>query len=102
MAAIAYTVVATLPGEDVASEYIGWLESGHLDAVLEAGAANAMIVRIQDPPAPIQVETRYVFPTREVFERYLREAAPALRAEGQARFPPHRGVTFTRRIGVVL
>lgn len=102
MSAIAYTVVATLPDDAVASEYTAWLESGHLDAVLKAGAGNAVIVRIQDPPSPLQVETRYLFPSREVFERYLREAAPGLRAEGLQRFPPERGVSFHRRVGVVL
>lgn len=102
MGAIAYTVVATLADEALASEYTAWLESGHLDAVLKAGAGNAVIVRIQDPPTPLQVEARYIFPSREAFERYLREAAPGLRAEGLEKFPPGRGVSFHRRVGVVL
>ena len=31
MPAVAYTVLATLPDEPTASEYIAWLKDGHLD-----------------------------------------------------------------------
>lgn len=102
MSAIAYTVIATLPDESTAREYIAWLEDGHVDEVLRAGAHSGMIVRVEDPPRPIRVETRYIFSTRGRFEEYLRAAAPALRAEGLRRFPPERGVTFERRVGVVV
>ena len=104
---IAYTVTATLPSEALAREYINWLRSGHLDAVIRAGAESGAIVRL-DPPelpapdGPVQVETRYVFATREDFDRYIRHTAPALRAEGLERFGPAKGVRFERRTGVVL
>ena len=102
MPAIAYTVVATLPDEGVAREYIAWLDGGHVDEVVRGGAQSGMIVRIEDPSTPIRVETRYIFATRERFEEYLRTTAPRLREEGLRRFPPERGVTFERRIGVVV
>lgn len=102
MSAVAYTVIATFPDIQTASEYIRWLESGHCELVIAGGAESAIIVRIQEPAHPVQVETRYIFASREAFETYLREAAPALRAEGLARFGPERGITMERRVGQVL
>lgn len=105
MQRIAYTVRATCPSAALAAEYIAWLEDGHLDAVIAGGAHSAMIVRL-DPAVPVQshihVETRYVFATRELFDRYVANSAPALRAEGLRRFPAERGITFDRTVGVIL
>ena len=102
MAAIAYSVIATLPTAAAASEYIAWLQAGHVQRVLESGAAWAGIIRIEQPPAPLQVESRYVFPDRATFERYLVDTAPGLRAEGLTRFPPASGVSFERRVGTAV
>jgi hypothetical protein len=101
MTAIAYTVVATLPDEATASEYVAWLRRGHVDAVLRGGAGNAVIVRLQEPAQPIRVETRYVFPDRATFDRYLARTAPELRTEGLTRFGPDRGVAYQRTVGEV-
>lgn len=101
MTAIAYTVIASLPDSAIAAEYVAWLEGGHVDEVIRHGAHSAMIVRIEDPSSPIQVETRYVFSTRDLFDRYIAHAAPMLRADGLKRFPPERGVTFQRRVGTI-
>ena len=102
MGGILYSVIATLPDEATRAEYIAWLEDGHLDQVVKGGAHTAMIVRVLDPEAPPQVETRYVFATRDLFDRYVREAAPRLRQDGLRRFPPERGVGFQRRLGEIL
>jgi len=104
MERIAYTVTATLPDEPTARRYIAWLEDGHVDAVIAGGAHSAMIVRLLDEPAPgpIRVETRYIFATRELFDRYLAEHAPALRQEGLALFGPGSGVSFSRTVGRVV
>jgi hypothetical protein len=102
MPAIAYSVIATLPDEATASEYTAWLRDGHVDAVVQAGAHSGMIVRIREPGAPIQVETRYIFATRGLFDRYVEHTAPRLRGEGLVRFPASRGVTFERRVGEIL
>lgn len=99
---LAYTVIATLPDAETASEYIAWLHGGHLRAVVAGGASEARVVRIDDPPEPIQVEARYTFAGREVFDRYLRDHAPALREEGTRRFGPQRGVTLVRRVGTFI
>ena len=98
MPRIAYSVIATLPDPTMVPEYIAWLKSGHVDAVRRAGAESGVIIRVTDPASPVQVETRYVFPSRGVLDRYLAEVAPALRADGAERFGS-RGVTFARRIG---
>jgi hypothetical protein len=102
MAAIAYTVTATLPDEQRRAEYIGWLEDGHVDAVIAAGARSAMIVSVEEPVEPPRVHTRYIFSTREALEQYLRLHAPALREEGLRRFGPETGVRFAREVGRVI
>jgi len=94
---IAYTVVATLPDEETARDYLAWLRDGHVAAVVEGGAEEGVIVRIEDPATPIRVETRYVFPSREAYDRYVAETAPALRADGIERFG--ESVAFERRLG---
>lgn len=100
MGQIAYTVTATLPDEPTAREFVVWLTTGHTQAVLNAGASEASVLRVQNPSEPIQVEVRYLFPNRQVFDRYVAESAPALRAEGLSRFPPERGIRFDRRTAV--
>ncbi|MBL8763711.1 MAG: DUF4286 family protein [Phycisphaerae bacterium] len=104
MTRIAYTVVARLPSLAIRDEYCHWLESGHIDHVLRHGAHSAMIVRLegQTGEAAQFVEVRYIFPTRQVFDEYLRAHAPALRAEGVRLFGPARGVTFSRTVGEIV
>lgn len=103
MTAIAYTVSASIPDEPTRRDYIAWLEDGHIDEVLKHGAHSAMIVRLdRDGDAePFRVETRYIFATRALFDRYTQQHAPALREEGKRLFIP-RGVTFSRTIGEVV
>ncbi|HZW09123.1 MAG TPA: DUF4286 family protein [Phycisphaerales bacterium] len=102
MAAIAYTVTATLPDEGRRAEYITWLQDGHVDAVIAAGARSAMIVSVEEPREPPRVHARYIFPTREALELYLEQHAPALREEGLRRFGPETGVEFRREVGRVI
>ena len=101
MSEIVYTVVATIPDEQTAREYVAWLEDGHLAGVIEGGARSARIVRVDEPAHPIRIETRYAFESRADYDRYDREVAPALRADGLARWPG-RGVTFERTVGRVI
>lgn len=107
MRQIAYIVTATLPDAAVAEEYIAWLEGGHVADVIARGALSGQIVRLDgagggDAMDERRVEVRYLFPSRAGFESYEREGAPALRAEGIARFGPARGVRFERRVGEVV
>lgn len=108
MTRILYAVIATLPSEDVAREYLAWLEDGHVDKVIEGGAHSAMIVRLARraddglPPDARQVMTEYIFATRELFDRYEQVFAPPLREDGRNRFGTSRGVSMSRMIGEVV
>ncbi len=98
-----YVVTATLPDEATAREYVAWLEDGHVDQVIDAGAQTGMIVRLEtvEGERP-RVETHYVFATRALFEAYVATHAAALRADGLKRFGPERGIRFERRIGEIV
>lgn len=103
MKRICYMVTATLPDEATLTDYLAFLEDGHVDEVVAHGAHTAMIVRLEPTPgAEHRVLTQYIFPTRELFDRYIQHFAPALRAEGLRRFPPDRGVRFERLIGEIV
>lgn len=101
--ALVYCVTATLPDGRTADDFVAWLRDGHIDAVLAGGAAAARVIRL-DPVESERprVEVQYLFASRGTFERYEREFAPALRAEGRERFPPDLGVLFDRRAGEVV
>jgi hypothetical protein len=100
---IAYTVTAAFDDLSVAGEYVRWLQEGHLAEVLEGGAAEATLVRLEPTAAaPLRFEVRYRFPSMAVFQRYEAEFAPRLRAEGLAKFPASRGVRMSRSLGEVL
>jgi hypothetical protein len=101
--AFTYTVIGDFDDAAVAGEWIDWLRNGHLKAVLDGGALSAELVRLEPTAAaPLRLEVRYRFADRAAFERYERDVAPALRADGLARFPPSRGVRLTRVLGEVL
>ena len=102
MIRICYMVIATLPDEATAREYTSWLEDGHVDAVISGGAHSAMIVRLEPKDGRPRIMTQYIFPTRELFDRYVSQFAPALRADGLKRFPPERGIAFERTIGEIV
>ncbi len=104
MSAVAYTVSVTFPTPEIMREYVEWLEDGHVDQVIAHGAHSAMIVELDrtGPKDPCRVEVRYIFPTRALFDRYIEQFAPGLRADGLKRFPAERGVTFERLTGNVI
>lgn len=101
---IAYTVIATLPDEDARGRYLAWILGGHAQAVVRGGALGARVLRLDAQPgeAGVKVEVRYEFASREALERYVRDVAPGLRAEGLAMFPPESGVRFDRRVGEIV
>jgi hypothetical protein len=99
MSAVIYTVTATFADEAVAREWLRWLAEGHVAEVLAGGATDAEVVALDGPDRAFEV--RYHFPSREAFERYEREDAPRLRAEGLRRFPAERGVAYRRSVGAV-
>ena len=108
MTRILYGVICTLPDEALATEYLAWLEGGHVDAVVKGGAHSAMIVRLERAPGDglaagcVQVMTQYIFSTREQFDQYVAVHAPALRADGLKRFGPERGIRMQRVLGEIV
>ena len=97
---VAYTVTATFADAAVADEWLAWLTGGHLAEVLTGGATDAEV--IEQDGSPRSFEVRYHFPSREAFAAYERDHAPRLRAEGLRLFPPERGVSYRRSVGVVV
>lgn len=92
-----YTVTAELPSEEVARDFLSWLEDDHLREVVDAGALDAEAVRL-DGDAHV-VECRYRFASREAFAAYEAGPAERLRADGRARFGPESGVRMRRATG---
>ncbi|HEY0864391.1 MAG TPA: DUF4286 family protein [Lacunisphaera sp.] len=103
MPAILYTVRTTCPTIQVRGRYLAWLSPNHIMEVMKGGATGARIVlpdRAGDT-APAVVETQYVFPSRKAFDDYLRDHAPALRADGLKHFPPECGITYERQVAEI-
>jgi hypothetical protein len=86
----------------MADRWVRWLIDGHLAAVLAGGATDAEVVEM-DPTTPGRsLEVRYHFPSRQHFEQYEREHAPALRADGLELFPVEKGISYRRCVGRVV
>ncbi len=100
MPPLIYAVTATLPDTSTLDTYVRWLLDGHVQAVVDGGASEAAVTRLHpDETGALRVESRYVFPDQAAFEQYERDHAPALRADGVARFGKTPGVTFSRWTG---
>lgn len=97
---VLYIVIATLPDEPTAREFVEWLRAGHVADVVRCGAESGAVVRLDSDGRP-RVMAQYLFASRMAFDRYIAADAPRLRAEGLARFPVSRGVSFERLVGVV-
>lgn len=100
MPEIAYTVAVTFKEQALADSWLAWLRGGHIAEVIAGGATNAEIVAMDGPEAAFEI--RYRFAARAVFEKYEREHAPRLRAEGLALFPVEKGVSYRRSLGAVV
>jgi hypothetical protein len=103
MPTILYTVRTTCPNIQSRGRFLAWLSPNHIMEVMKGGATGARIVlpdreREADPAV---VETQYVFPSRKAFDTYLRDHAPALRADGLKHFPPESGVTYERQVAEI-
>jgi len=103
MAKILYTVCAVLPSVPLRGRFLAWLVPDHVLAV-QAGGAESVRVVLPDRPGnetAATVETQYVFPSRKAFELYLRDHAPALRADGLKHFPPETGISYRRQVAEI-
>jgi hypothetical protein len=103
MPTILYTVRATCPNLHIRGRFLSWLTPDHVAEVMKGGASAVRIVLPdrEGDAAPAVVETQYVFPSRKALETYLRDHAPALRADGLKHFPPESGVTFARQVAEI-
>lgn len=103
MPAILYTVRTTCPTLHARGRYLAWLSPGHILDVKAGGATAARIVLPDraDEHAPAVVEVQYVFPSRKAFDTYIRDHAPARRAEVLKQFPPEAGLSFERSVAEI-
>jgi hypothetical protein len=99
MKKIEYTVACTFENPVLAARWLAWLEDHHLADVCAAGAIQARVVRPDGDP--IRLEVRYLFPSRQTFDTYLRDHAPRLRQEGLREFPLELGLAYERFVGEV-
>ena len=98
-----YTVQACFDDAAVAEEFIDWLQQGHIQDVIDAGALTGQVIRVDvgaEDDATAIVEARYTFDSRDAFAAYERDDAPRLRQEGLERFGPERGIRFERSTGI--
>ena len=103
MPSLLYTVRATCQNVQQRGRFLSWLTPDHVLAV-KAGGATAVRIVLPEPAggsAQAVVETQYVFPSRKAFDTYLRDHAPALRADAMKHFPPESGVTFARQVAEI-
>jgi hypothetical protein len=103
MPAILYTVRVTCQDLHQRGRYLSWLTPNHVADVMRGGAASVRIVLPdrESERAPAVIETQYVFPSRKAFDTYLRDHAPALRADGLKHFPPESGVSYARQVAEI-
>ncbi len=94
---VVYSVRCEFTDAAVAAEWRAWLRKEHLADVCAAGARSATIHRVLGTERPTY-EIRYRFDSLADFERYEREAAPRLRAEGLSRFPLSLGLSYSRSV----
>ena len=99
---LSYTVAVSFTDPALADQWLAWLRGGHVAEILASGAAAAEIVEMDSPPSGVarHFEVRYRFPTRPAFLEYEQNHAPRLRAEGLGKFPPEKGVSYRRTLGV--
>ncbi len=103
MPEILYTVRATCKDVQQRGRFLSWLTPDHVLAVKAGGATAVRIVLPErgNEAATAVAETQYVFPSRKAFDNYLRDHAPALRADAMKHFPPESGVTFERQVAEI-
>jgi hypothetical protein len=103
MPQILYTVRAACRDAQQRGRYLAWLSPNHVMELMKAGATSVRIV-LPDQANPADravVETQYTFPSRKAFDEYVREHAPALRADSLKHFPPDSGITYERQVAEI-
>lgn len=100
MPVIIYTVRAECRDIHQRGRFLSWLAPNHLLQVKAGGATSVRVIlpERKNDATSVAVETQYVFPSRKAFDNYVRNHAPALRADALEHFPPESRVTFTQQI----
>ena len=97
-APILYTVSCQTDDMPKAAAWMSWLQNGHMAAVMAGGAIRAELLQT----GPHSYAVQYLFPDQTAFDHYEAVHAPALRAEGLARFPAESGFTYSRTVSPVI
>lgn len=100
MSQILYIVRATCRDAAQRETYRAWLVPHHTDGMLRYDATSVRVTLFdlaEDGTAAL--EAHYTYPSREAFETYVREHAPAMRGDSAKHFPPDCGIIFERRLG---
>ena len=102
---VSYTLEVTFKDPAVAEEWTEWMRGGHMQALLAHGADRAELVRWSTDETgeeEIRFTARYRFPSQAAFDVYIAQFAEELRADGMKRFPPSRGIVYSRTVGEIL
>ena len=103
-----YVVRIAIDDARVFDAYVDWLRDQHVGDVCASGARDAdLLVMDGRQGEPLVVEAHYRFVSRDAYEKYEREQAPRLRAQGlnelqRLGVEPGRGVTIQRATGKAL
>lgn len=99
---VRYTVTAVINKPEVLPEYIAWLNAGHAQALIDAGALSAEVSVLEVAEnEEIKAEASYVFPSREVLQAYFDGPAQLLREDGKVRWMDTGKISFSRRIATI-
>jgi hypothetical protein len=103
-----YVVRCIFDAREPMLKFLAWLRERHVANVCHAGAEDAEIALLDPSDDHAHaIEVRYRFASRAAFERYEREQAPRLRADGLAEaarlgLELGRGVVMKRSTGEVV
>lgn len=101
MSKILYIVRATCRDAAQREVYQNWLVPHHTEGMMKFGATSVRVAlfEIADGASGPAIEAHYTYDSREAFDTYVREHAPAMRGDSAKHFPPDCGIVFERRLG---
>jgi hypothetical protein len=101
MAKVRYTVTANVASKDTLGEFLEWLQGGHVQELVKAGALSAEVDVVESDSGATVAETTYIFPSREALQAYFDGPAAALREDGKVRWIDTGKISFSRRIATI-
>lgn len=98
---VRYTVIATLISKEVLDEYVDWLTTGHVQALVERGSALSAEVQVIQGDE-FRVSASYIFANLASYDTYVNGLALELRVEGIQKFvDTKKAIKFERSIGEI-